>query len=112
MTSARASFGIEFLKEVEAEDIQDMATLAPESIEGFQNSLILIQARRDDASPKGGRLMGTLSASFHTRLDDTKMQGRIIYSVASTTITIWAVYHDHDEAYRRARKRYKRRLRG
>jgi len=40
--------------------------------------------------------------------EDITVSGRIVYTLASPRITIWSAFPDHDEAYRRARSRYRR----
>ena len=112
MTSARVRFTLMFLAEVEQRDIPDIKRLSSFCMTGFIEALSLIAARRDNAIPKIGALLGAYSAPFAAWAGDNNKSGRIVYTVSTLSISILAAHYDHDEAYRRARKRYKKRLRG
>lgn len=108
MTAARTRFSVELIPDVQQIDIAEMRRHAPHCLESFRETLELIQARRDEAAKKKGRLEGAYSASFRASPDDDRETGRVIYSIAAPVVTIWAAYHEHDEAYRRAKARYRK----
>ncbi|MGA2082341.1 MAG: hypothetical protein ABSH53_17270 [Holophaga sp.] len=64
MNAAKARFKLEFHRQVLSLDIPEMLTEFPECEEAFEETLLLIQSRRDDMAPKRGKLLGSFSASF------------------------------------------------
>ena len=88
-------------------DFREIHEKHPECREAIDGALKLIRARRDDVDPKSGRLAGAYSASFCSCSFGLAHNGRILYTVCSPEIFIFAIHPDHAEAYRRARARYR-----
>jgi hypothetical protein len=107
MTSARTRLRFVVMEIVERVDVPEMREHSAASEEGFYQALQAVRNRRDDATPKRGALTGALSTRFSVGPEDLQGRGRIIYSVDAVQITVWAAFHEHDEAYRRARRRYR-----
>jgi len=108
VTAARTHFKLVFHRQVISLDIPEIFQTFPECREDLDEVMARIQSRRDEMDPKTGRLQGTFSASFMAGPEDVLKSGRVVYALASPKITIWAAYPIHDEAYRRARARYRR----
>lgn len=111
MTSARIRYEVAFCPESQREDLPEMNSFCVQCQESFQEALETVRAWPEDGTPKGGRLVGTLSVSFWDGLPGKRLKGRIVYSVRQRYITIWSAHPDHDEAYKRAQVRYKSALR-
>jgi len=75
--------------------------------ESLEKAMVALQARPFDGEPKAGVLTGAFSVTFWDGISTRTEKGRVVYSVTARRITIWSVHPDHDEAYRRARARYK-----
>lgn len=105
MAAARQRFDLIIPPEVQAEDLREV----PEAAVPFLVAALKeIRARRDGAAKaKTGALGGTCSGAFWADEQETRPSGRIIYTVEGHTIEIIAIHADHDEAYRRARARFR-----
>lgn len=104
MTSARRFFNI-ITPRISAEDYQEVVAFMPWCQPYLDAGINLIKSRRDEAEPKTGKLAGCLSHAFWASPKEPEPSGRIVYRVKGLDITILAIHYDHDEAYRRARKR-------
>lgn len=102
MSAARKRYALIFVKELRKEDVPEI--IGP-CLPHFQRALREIEARTDDKDRKDGRLSGSLSASFFCDDKEEEPSGRIVYTVEGTEIRVIAAHPDHDEAYKRARKR-------
>ena len=73
--------------------------------EGITRALQEIQAHPRSGELKTGRLEGARSWEFFQTMQDDEPAGRIVYVIQQHEIKIFAIHPDHDEAYKRARKR-------
>jgi len=107
MGAARIRYSLRYHEDAWAGDLPEV----PESLRSYvRKALESIQARRDEAmDPKQKRLAGTFSAAFlgDPEEDEKTASGRIVYLVDGRDIVVIALHQDHDEAYRRARTRYR-----
>ena len=107
MAAARRRVELSLSPQAENEDIPEI----PDELLPFMfAALDEIQARRDEAmDPKQKRLAGTFSAAFLGDPEEDKetASGRIVYLVEGRDIVVLALHQNHDEAYRRARTRYR-----
>jgi hypothetical protein len=108
VNAARIRFRLDFHQDVVGTDIPEIVHRFPSGYKGFLDAIARIKARRDEAKPKKGRLLGAFSASFKTGPKDTRCSGRVVYTIRAPYILIFAAHRDHDEAYRRAKARYPR----
>ena len=107
MGAARIRYGFRYHEDALMQDIPEV----PEELLPYlEKALDRIKARRDEAmDPKQKRLAGSFSAAFPADLDEDEEagSGRVVYLVEGKDIVVIALHKDHDEAYRRARVRYK-----
>lgn len=103
MAAARIRFTLDYHEGVLSADLRELPEAILEAVDG---ALAAIQARKDEATPKGGRLVGACSTRFHANALESAPSGRIVYFVRKHSILVLAIHADHDEAYRRARARF------
>lgn len=93
---------------VTPEALADLGDVAMEAMGEIQRTLDAIEARPKDGEPKAGTLTGAYSRDFYPEDEAERPTGRVIYAVRGREVLVFAIHSDHDEAYRRARKRAKR----
>lgn len=111
MVSARIYYEVSFCKASQREDLPEIGKASVECQEALESALALVRKDPCGGEPKSGVLTGAFSVSFFDGIDSEKDRGRVVYAVEGRSITVWAAHPSHEEAYRRARERYRKRLR-
>lgn len=91
-----------FVKEEVKDDFQSMDDYAIRSALKAIKEMIKHPMAGDI---KDGRLSGARSWDFEAFEGDTDLEGRIIYVIKEANVIVFTIHSDHDDAYRRARKR-------